>query len=927
MAEAELHKERLQALAEKRKRQAEIQDKRRQMDDLILQLQHLKSKAMREQWLLQGTSAVKLEEEELRKKEADQDELKVKKLEDTLQRLERTIELLEHEESEFSTKEQILREKLHEMEKDPLVDLIHPCLFLSFHIQCFYIAGQRFVSSEVMLAENGLLAGMSSQTVNKELKSSNMSEDATELNSEVKSSMDLEASAPVIPSEKQENFHSASAVATMRNINEILDTEVAEEILYLDEVLEASCSDPMTHANSSGSSTEIKSICMESARPSVNVTGMQPPYNKIFPEEKHQPTFIIDDGIEKSSDYSGVAEQNLKRLPEELSAAAFKKEAHFELRPYQEEKKPSKLFDCMSDKDLIRVKKVRSYDEIAELERERQELIKGQAVKKNPGIAAKWWNPPQQKTLEEELGQDQLESHRRYEERKQKKREASNVQGTFFKHTAFSDMGPKFNKENIVVDKIDFSSARSQFLQRPEDISQSVSPKSLASQLSSAKPQTLDITDVERLDSSTFKDTHDTTTVKTEKICYSLENSEQTRDNSSENEISENNKTWMDDEDFTCVRAVMTIISDEDLGVPTNYPSYIKEHVSGLDDNYLQCQNTTVEETLSNNICKENMSDGERLPVSLESSLTSHSLASSPQIVNSLACLKPQSENFLHTTNCVSVLTEDQLQYYASMLVQNAIKQAVTQLNISWELLELPKQCFSYSEQHAQAEKQSSTLLEKQSKGSSKQEMQNMSPKSTIMTPVSPMDTDSYGVFQPPQQCSTFSKKQEFSYFSKYSEAAELRSTASVTKPQDTGMCSGPFKLRSHKQRTLSMIEEEIRAAQEREEELKRQRKMKTFNSSQKYKENSLPPTYVLTSKTYDKIEMFHALASSSTSSDNPLCSSFTDTASENSGGSQHPKNLETLKDYEINKVKHLEQIEDTRVSIHVKTTMCFQTE
>uniref|UniRef100_A0AAY5F6B4 Palm2 and akap2 fusion n=1 Tax=Electrophorus electricus TaxID=8005 RepID=A0AAY5F6B4_ELEEL len=39
----------------KRKRQAEIEDKRRQLDDLVLQLQHLKSKAMRERWLLQGT--------------------------------------------------------------------------------------------------------------------------------------------------------------------------------------------------------------------------------------------------------------------------------------------------------------------------------------------------------------------------------------------------------------------------------------------------------------------------------------------------------------------------------------------------------------------------------------------------------------------------------------------------------------------------------------------------------------------------------------------------------------------------------------------------------------------------------------------------------------------------------------------------------
>lgn len=34
--------------------------------------------------------------------------------------------------------------------------------------------------------------------------------------------------------------------------------------------------------------------------------------------------------------------------------------------------------------------------QVQELERERQELIKDQAVKKNPGIAQRWWNPPQE---------------------------------------------------------------------------------------------------------------------------------------------------------------------------------------------------------------------------------------------------------------------------------------------------------------------------------------------------------------------------------------------------------------------------------------------------------------------------------------------------------------------------------------------------
>ncbi|XP_067106342.1 palm2 and akap2 fusion isoform X2 [Osmerus mordax] len=117
MAEAQLHKERLQALAEKRKRQAEIEDKRGQLEDLVLQLQHLKSKAMRERWLLQGTPSGSKDEEEGRRRQLQQDEDKGKTLEDTIHRLESEIELLENEESQISAKEQVLRERLRETER------------------------------------------------------------------------------------------------------------------------------------------------------------------------------------------------------------------------------------------------------------------------------------------------------------------------------------------------------------------------------------------------------------------------------------------------------------------------------------------------------------------------------------------------------------------------------------------------------------------------------------------------------------------------------------------------------------------------------------------------------------------------------------------------------------------------------------------
>ncbi|NP_001191183.1 paralemmin-2 isoform 1 (palm2) [Xenopus tropicalis] len=116
MAEAELHRERLQAIAEKRKQQAAIEDKRRQLEDKILQLQHLKSKSIREKWLMQGAPAGSSEEEEARKKQCEEDEHTLKLLEENVKRLEQDIGRLESEESLISAKEQILREKLRETE-------------------------------------------------------------------------------------------------------------------------------------------------------------------------------------------------------------------------------------------------------------------------------------------------------------------------------------------------------------------------------------------------------------------------------------------------------------------------------------------------------------------------------------------------------------------------------------------------------------------------------------------------------------------------------------------------------------------------------------------------------------------------------------------------------------------------------------------
>ncbi|XP_064227247.1 paralemmin-1 isoform X3 [Aotus nancymaae] len=108
-AETTSQQERLQAIAvsfrrptdstEKRKRQAEIENKRRQLEDERRQLQHLKSKALRERWLLEGTPSSASEGDEDLRRQMQEDEQKTRLLEDSVSRLEKEIEVLEHGDS------------------------------------------------------------------------------------------------------------------------------------------------------------------------------------------------------------------------------------------------------------------------------------------------------------------------------------------------------------------------------------------------------------------------------------------------------------------------------------------------------------------------------------------------------------------------------------------------------------------------------------------------------------------------------------------------------------------------------------------------------------------------------------------------------------------------------------------------------------
>uniref|UniRef100_A0A8C8VHL2 Paralemmin-1 n=1 Tax=Pelusios castaneus TaxID=367368 RepID=A0A8C8VHL2_9SAUR len=60
------------------KRQTEIENKRRQLEDDRRQLQHLKSKALREKWLLEGAPSSASVEDEAMKKQMQEDEVKTK---------------------------------------------------------------------------------------------------------------------------------------------------------------------------------------------------------------------------------------------------------------------------------------------------------------------------------------------------------------------------------------------------------------------------------------------------------------------------------------------------------------------------------------------------------------------------------------------------------------------------------------------------------------------------------------------------------------------------------------------------------------------------------------------------------------------------------------------------------------------------------
>ncbi|XP_054837263.1 palmdelphin [Eublepharis macularius] len=117
MEEAELLKERFQAITDKRKLQEEITQKRLKVEEEKLKHQHLKKKALREKWLWDGLNTLTAKEREEMQNQNREDQQRMNELEQNILRLEQEIEDLEKEELTISAKEKAILKKLKTVER------------------------------------------------------------------------------------------------------------------------------------------------------------------------------------------------------------------------------------------------------------------------------------------------------------------------------------------------------------------------------------------------------------------------------------------------------------------------------------------------------------------------------------------------------------------------------------------------------------------------------------------------------------------------------------------------------------------------------------------------------------------------------------------------------------------------------------------
>ncbi|XP_068581616.1 paralemmin 1a isoform X5 [Cebidichthys violaceus] len=114
MEVSEAQQDRQQLLAEKRKWMTEMENKKRQLEDDRRSLQHLKSKALRERWLLDGAPSAGPEQDAVRR-QLEQDEAKTRSLEETINRLEDELLSLERGDVTHTTVSSGSDKVVHEM--------------------------------------------------------------------------------------------------------------------------------------------------------------------------------------------------------------------------------------------------------------------------------------------------------------------------------------------------------------------------------------------------------------------------------------------------------------------------------------------------------------------------------------------------------------------------------------------------------------------------------------------------------------------------------------------------------------------------------------------------------------------------------------------------------------------------------------------
>uniref|UniRef100_A0A3B3BV44 Palmdelphin n=2 Tax=Oryzias melastigma TaxID=30732 RepID=A0A3B3BV44_ORYME len=117
MEEAELLKERLQAITDKRRIQEDIAKKRRRIEEEKLKLQYIKKKALREQWLMDGLSQQSEEELEAMRLQAEGEQQQSDELQQNILRIEKEIEVLEMQELSISANEEVVLKRLKEVER------------------------------------------------------------------------------------------------------------------------------------------------------------------------------------------------------------------------------------------------------------------------------------------------------------------------------------------------------------------------------------------------------------------------------------------------------------------------------------------------------------------------------------------------------------------------------------------------------------------------------------------------------------------------------------------------------------------------------------------------------------------------------------------------------------------------------------------